>query len=122
MIALLKSSPRHADSDIVFHGPKGKPLSDATAGKTMRAQHEAKLVIDGVGYLDGHTGAAAIPHGLRTAFRVWVSDVSGYDADLGEVALWHKLGSKTQQAYDRGDMVEKRRAMMTEWGAFLAGK
>ncbi|SLN10703.1 tyrosine-type recombinase/integrase [Pseudooctadecabacter jejudonensis] len=119
MIELLKDLPRYADSDVVFHGPKGKALSDATAGKTMRMQHEAKVEIDGVGYVDGHTGAAAIPHGLRTAFRVWVSDVSDYEADLGEIALWHKLGSKTQQAYDRGDMVEKRRAMMEDWVRFL---
>lgn len=31
-----------------------------------------------------------------------------------EIALAHKVGSEVERAYRRGDMVEKRRAMMTD--------
>ena len=41
---------------------------------------------------------------------------------MAEIALFHKVGSKVAQAYDRSDQVEKRRSMMAAWGDFLAGK
>ena len=45
-----------------------------------------------------------------------------FDGDLAEVALFHKVGNKVQQAYDRSEQVEKRRHMMAAWGDFLAGR
>lgn len=41
---------------------------------------------------------------------------------MAEIALFHKVGTKVAQAYDRSEQVEKRRVMMTAWGEFLAGK
>jgi hypothetical protein len=32
------------------------------------------------------------------------------------------VGSKVRQAYDRSDMIEKRRVMMAAWGRFLRGE
>ena len=40
---------------------------------------------------------------------------------MAEIALAHMVGSKVRQAYDRSDMIEKRRAMMAAWGRFLRG-
>jgi hypothetical protein len=37
------------------------------------------------------------------------------------VALAHKLKDKTEEAYQRGDLLEKRRKLMNAWSAF-AGK
>ncbi|MOA64655.1 integrase [compost metagenome] len=36
------------------------------------------------------------------------------------MALAHALGSKVEAAYNRGDLLEKRRALMSEWAEFLA--
>ena len=41
---------------------------------------------------------------------------------MAEIALAHSVGSEVERAYRRGDMVEKRRAMMTAWGRFLLGE
>jgi len=38
---------------------------------------------------------------------------------MAEIALAHTVGSEVERAYRRGDMVEKRRAMMASWGRFL---
>ena len=87
----------------------------------MRSIHENDKANDGAGYVDAQTGEAAVPHGLRSTFRVWVAERTDFDGDMAEIALSHKVGSKVRQAYDRSDMLEKRRAMMAAWGAFLRG-
>ena len=121
MVTLLEGLPRLDGSDLVFWAPRGGALSDATLGKMMRTIHEADLEAGGKGYVDAKTGEHAVPHGLRSAFRTWISERTTFDGDLAEVALFHKVGNKVQQAYDRSDMVEKRRGMMAAWGRFLHG-
>ena len=121
MVKLLEALPRLDGSSLVFWAPRGGALSDATLGKTMRTIHEADQKAGGKGYVDAKTGEQAVPHGLRSTFRTWVAERTAFDGDLAEVALFHKVGSKVQQAYDRSDMVEKRRHMMAAWGDFLAG-
>jgi integrase len=120
MLALLGDLPR--TSNLIFTSPRGGVLSDATLGKVMRSMHEVDLGRGGPGYLDAKTKAQAVPHGLRSCFRVWVSERTEFDGDMAEIALAHKVGSKVRQAYDRSDMVEKRRGMMAAWGRFLLGK
>jgi integrase len=121
MLALLEALPRLDGSDLVFWAPRGGALSDATMGKVMRMIHEADLKAGGKGYVDAKTGEQAVPHGVRSAFRTWVAERTNFDGDLAEVALFHKVGSKVAQAYNRADQVEKRRHLMAAWGDFLQG-
>jgi integrase len=120
MIDLLESLPRMGE--LVFTAPRGGSLSDATLGKVMRSIHEDDTANGGAGYVDAQTGEAAVPHGLRSTFRVWVAERTDFDGEMAEIALAHKVGSKVRQAYDRSDLLEKRRAMMAEWGEFLGGR
>lgn len=122
MVALLKALPRLDGSNLVFWAPRGGELSDATLGKMMRVIHEADQKSGGKGFVDAKTGEQAVPHGLRSTFRTWIAERTSFDGDLAEVALFHKVGSKVAQAYNRADQVEKRRGMMAAWGDFLAGK
>ncbi len=59
-------------------------------------------------------------HGFRSTFRDWVGEHTSFPRELAEAALAHVLESKTEAAYSRGDALDKRRAMMTAWGAFCA--
>ncbi|MFC6638096.1 integrase arm-type DNA-binding domain-containing protein [Sulfitobacter sp. JBTF-M27] len=120
MIELLTNLPRMGD--LLFTSPRGGVLSDATLGKVMRSMHEADIERGNAGYLDARTKVQAVPHGLRSCFRVWVTERTEFDGDMAEIALAHKVGSKVRQAYDRSDMIEKRRAMMAAWGRFLRGE
>lgn len=122
MVALLEALPKMDGSNLVFWAPRGGALSDATMGKVMRLIHEADLKTCGRGYVDAKTGEQAVPHGLRSCFRTWVAERTSFDGDLAEVALFHKVGTKVAQAYNRADQVEKRRHMMAAWGEFLEGK
>ena len=101
-------------------GPAMKPRT--TYSKVMRSIHETDIKRDGAGYLDARTKAQAVPHGLRSCFRVWVTERTNFDGDMAEIALAHMVGSKVRQAYDRSDMIEKRRVMMAAWGRFLRGE
>ena len=122
MIVLLEALPRLDGSNLVFWAPRGGALSDATLGKTMRVIHEADLKAGGKGFVDEKTKQQAVPHGLRSTFRTWVQNETSFDGDMAEIALFHKVGNKVEQTYARGDMMEKRRYMMTAWGDRLAGR
>lgn len=121
MVSLLKALPRQVEHDLVFWAPRGGALSDAAMGKLMRTMHNADVKAGGCGFVDAKTGKTAVPHGTRSTFKVWASERTGYDWNLSEAALWHRLGNKVEQAYARTDMLEKRRTMMADWGQFLRG-
>jgi integrase len=60
----------------------------------------------------------AVPHGFRSAFRDWAAERTSYPAELAEMALAHTISNKVEAAYRRGDLFEKRRALMDDWGRF----
>ncbi|MOA41087.1 putative prophage CPS-53 integrase [compost metagenome] len=64
--------------------------------------------------------AGAVPHGFRSTFRTWAAEHTDYPREICEAALAHSLGSKVEAAYNRGDLLEKRRRLMQDWCEFLA--
>lgn len=120
--ALLKALPRFPDNPLVFPAPRGGALSDMTLSATMRRLHEADKAEGGAGFLDRRSKRPAVPHGLRSTFRDWVSERTAFPGDMAELALAHKVSNAVEAAYRRGDMVEKRRQMMVAYSDFLAGR
>jgi integrase len=57
-------------------------------------------------------------HGFRSTFRDWAAETTAYPRELAEMALGHAIGSQVEAAYRRGDMIEKRRAMMQDWALY----
>lgn len=119
MIDILRNLPRQADADLVFWAPRGGALSDATLGKLMRVLDQADIKAGNAGFKDAKTGATAVPHGNRSAFKNWAIERTQFEWQLSEAALWHKLGNKVESAYARSDLLEKRREMMARWQSFL---
>jgi len=120
-VALLKSLPRLEGSDFVFFAPRGGELSDMTISAVMRRMQESETAEGREGFLDAVSKRPAVPHGLRSSFRQWAAE-RGYARDMAEIALAHFIGSEVERAYQRSDMVERRRAMMADWAAFLEGR
>ena len=60
----------------------------------------------------------ATPHGFRSSFRDWVGERTSYPPELAKHALAHRIGDAVEQAYRRGDALERRREMMDAWAAF----
>jgi len=116
-VALIKAMPR--TSDLVFPAPKGGELSDMTLSAAMRRIHADDQKVGGPGFIDSRSGRPTVPHGWRSAFRTWTAE-KGYDRDMCEMALAHKVGSNVERAYQRSDMVDRRHALMQDWSDFLA--
>ena len=64
----------------------------------------------------------ATVHGFRSTFRDWAGDVTLFQREIAEAALSHKVGDAAEQAYRRGDALEKRRALMEAWAAWCEPK
>jgi integrase len=120
-IAMLKALPRMDSNPLVFPAARRGELSDMTLSAVMKRMHEADIAAGGPGFVDRVSKRPAVPHGCRSVFRDWVAECTNYPADMAEVALAHKISNAVEAAYRRGDMIEKRRAMMAAWVEFLTG-
>jgi integrase len=58
------------------------------------------------------------PHGFRSSFRDWAAEQTNFPREIAEAALAHALKDKTEAAYQRGDLLEKRRKLMTAWAEY----
>lgn len=59
-------------------------------------------------------------HGFRSTFRDWCAETTNYPADVAEMALAHTLRDKTEAAYRRGDLFEKRARLMADWADYCS--
>jgi integrase len=92
-----------AGSELVFPGRSNdKPMSNMVLLMIMRRLEVAYTV-----------------HGLRSAFRDWASERTNFARDICEAALAHIVKDKTEAAYRRGDLFEKRRELMRAWARFI---
>ncbi len=57
-------------------------------------------------------------HGFRSTFRDWAAETTAYPNEVVEMALAHTIGNKAEAAYRRGDMLDRRRALMTDWAKY----
>ena len=89
---------------LVFPSPRGKPLSDMTLSKLLKEQ-----------------GVQAVPHGFRSSFRDWAAEETNHPREVVEAALAHQVKDKVEAAYARSTLFERRRRLMADWGAYLAG-
>jgi integrase len=97
---------RHADDGgFVFQGGKSsKPLSSMALLMTLRRMKRGDLTA----------------HGFRSAFRDWAAETTPFPHEVCEQALSHAPESRVVAAYQRGDLLEKRRQLMVAWGAYCS--
>jgi integrase len=120
-VALLNQMPRLNSSPYVFAAPREGQLSDMALSQVMRRMHADDVEQGGLGFVDNTSKRPAVPHGLRSTFRVWAAEKTDYPSNMAEHALAHAVGNAVERAYLRSDMVEKRRGMMEAWDRFLRG-
>ena len=107
-IKLLKALPIMAGTNIVFASPTGKALSDMTLSQLMRRMRDR-----------GELTVEAVPHGFRSTFRDWAAEQTAYPDEIRKVASGHAVGDSVKEAYQRTDLLDKRRKLMNAWGQFL---
>lgn len=90
-------------SGLVFPSARfGKPLSDATLAKLIK-----------------ELGFDATAHGFRTSFKTWCQERTSVSRELSEAALAHRIRDRSEAAYARSDMFQKRRQLMDRWASYL---
>jgi integrase len=57
-------------------------------------------------------------HGFRSTFRDWAAEKTSFPNEVIEMALAHTIDDKTEAAYRRGDLFEKRRGLLEVWEAY----
>ena len=90
---------------LVFPSPEGRVFSGGTLPTLLR-----------------RLGIAAVPHGFRSSFRDWAAECTDTPHAVMEAALAHVVRNKVEAAYARSDLFERRRVLMAEWAAYLAGE
>ena len=61
-------------------------------------------------------------HGFRSTFRDWAAERTNVPRAVCEAALAHTLRDKTEAAYNRTDLFDRRRDLMTSWSRFATSK
>ncbi|OLB76791.1 MAG: hypothetical protein AUI16_07675 [Alphaproteobacteria bacterium 13_2_20CM_2_64_7] len=65
-------------------------------------------------------GRDVTAHGFRSSFRDWAAEATAYPNHVVEQALAHAIGNGVEAAYRRGDLFEKRRRLMNDWGRYCS--
>ncbi len=81
-----------------------QPISDVGVRKVLHADHPELSM-----------------HGFRSTLRDWAAEQTNFTREIAEAALAHSLESKTEAAYQRGDLLEKRRLLMDAWAKYVVG-
>lgn len=104
-MSILKELQPVSEGEFVFTGrDRNKPLSAMAMEMVLR-----RMKIEN-----------ATVHGFRSSFRDWAGNVSSFPREVTETALAHVIGDKAEQAYRRGDALEKRRKLMEAWANYCA--
>ena len=100
--ALLQRLPKGEDGELVFKAIRGGALSDMTLSKVLRDME-----------------VPAVPHGMRSTFKIWAQELAVYPDEASELALAHVNSDATRAAYARSELIDIRRGMMADWANFI---
>jgi integrase len=102
-LAIVKRLKAIRQNDFVFPGERSNsPLSNMSMLMMLRRMGRADLTV----------------HGFRSTFRDWAAEQTNFPREMAEAALAHIVADRTERAYRRGDLFEKRRRLMAAWAAF----
>ena len=94
-------------SSFVFPGRQPKrPLSNMVFLMALRRMERSELTA----------------HGFRSTFRNWAAERTNQPRAVCEAALAHSLKDKTEAAYNRTDLFDKRRELMEAWARFASSQ
>lgn len=100
---ILQKLEKAKTSPFVFPGQKdSKPLSLMAMAMVLRRMKVTNATV----------------HGFRSSFRDWAGNETNFPRELAEAAISHVVGDKVEQAYRRGDALEKRAKLMEAWAAY----
>jgi integrase len=70
--------------------------------------------------LQQRLGLPVTVHGFRSGFRQWCAEQTNFPREIAEAALAHTNPDETEAAYQRSDLLERRRRLMGAWAAYCS--
>ena len=64
----------------------------------------------------------ATPHGFRSTFRNWAAETNEYDPYAVEFCLAHQIPNRSEAAYLRTSLLDKRQVILQDWSDFICSK
>lgn len=102
LTVLEKARAESSSGDFVFPGRGSDALSNMSCLAVLKRMGRADLTV----------------HGFRSTFRDWAGEATAHPREVIEHALAHLLKDKSEAAYQRGTLLEKRAALMSDWAAY----
>ena len=65
--------------------------------------------------------AGVTVHGFRSSMRDFVAEETNHSSEVAEMTLAHTIANRVEAAYRRGNLMERRRALLEDWQAFCLG-
>lgn len=93
------------ESTLIFPALRGGKLSDMSISAVLKRMNIKNVTV----------------HGFRSTFRDWAGESTAHPREVIEHALAHQLKNKSEAAYARSDLLEKRRSLMEDWAAYVTG-
>jgi integrase len=117
-LEIVKALGEAKTGEFVFPGSKlGKSLSVMALEMVLRRMNPKG--IDGIfRWIDPQLLRPVTVHGFRSSFRDWAGNETSFPREIAEQALSHVIGDKAEQAYRRGDALERRRDLMQAWANY----
>lgn len=103
-ITLLEALRGDQSAGLVFTSTHGRKLSDMALLAVLRR----------LGWANRTT-----VHGFRAVFKSWSVERTDVPDFVSEMALAHAVGDSIMRAYQRSDLLAKRRRLMRLWSEFL---
>jgi integrase len=96
---------------------EGKPTSEwVFPARNRRGHLGTSAMLDLLGRMGWN--AKTTTHGIRAAFKTWATERTNYAREVVELCLSHVQGDPLERAYQRGDIIGKRRQLMQDWADY----
>jgi integrase len=105
-LSVLDEMRNGSQSDLIFPNDGDEHFSDMAMLAVLKRMNYGHVTV----------------HGFRATFATWAEECTDYPDGVREAALAHKYKNETMAAYQRGEKLEKRRALMNHWSEFVCQK
>ncbi len=106
-LEILRAQEDGTNDGLVFPSPDtGAELSAYAFGALLRSMKRSNVTV----------------HGFRSTFRDWIAEETTHANEVAEMALAHAVSSSVEAAYRRGDMFQRRRALMDDWAEYCTSQ
>jgi integrase len=103
-VEIIRKMMTTQQNDYIFYGDRRATLSNMSLLMLLRRMGRNDITT----------------HGFRSSFRDWTAEQTDCPSAEAEMALAHSIGNAVEAAYRRGDMLDKRRPLMAQWGNYCA--